>query len=185
MAQSIVIRTKRLRLRSWHLGDDMRYNEACNTPLVMKWLGGPQTRRQLEADVRHFIKHEDQHGHTFWVVEHRVNRRFLGFCGIVRINERDCPFRGANEIGWRIREDAWRNDFAYEAACAVLSLSFGEFALSTVVSRAARKNKASRGLMRKLGMKRRSELDYEARDGTDLVVYSITRQQWLSAGRRG
>jgi RimJ/RimL family protein N-acetyltransferase len=185
MAQSVAISTTRLRLRSWRAGDENRFDEACNTAVVMKWLGGTQTRRQLEADVRHFIKHEDRHGHTFWVVEHRVDGRFLGFCGIVRINERDCPFGGATEIGWRIREDAWRNGFAYEAAQAVLRLSFGEFALSTVVSRVARKNKASRGLMRKLGMKRRSELDYEARDGTDLAVYSITREKWLSVGREG
>jgi len=185
MARSIVIETARLRLRSWRAGDEKRFDEACNTPAVMKWLGGPQTRRQLEGDVRHFIKHEERYGYTFWVVEHRTNRRFLGFCGIIRISEQDCQFRGATEIGWRIREDAWRNGFAYEAAHAVLSLSFGEFAFSTVASRAARKNKASRGLMRKLGMMRRTGLDYEARDGTDLAVYSITRQQWLSVGREG
>lgn len=185
MARSIAIETARLRLRSWRVGDNKRFDEACNTPSVMKWLGGQQTRRQLETDVRHFIKHEDRHGYTFWVVEYRADRRFLGFCGIIRINERDCPFRGATEIGWRIREDTWRNGFAFEAAEAVLGLSFGDFAMSTVVSRAARKNNASRGLMRKLGMQRRSELDYEARDGTDLVVYSITREKWLSAGREG
>lgn len=183
MARSIIIKTARLRLRSWREGDEERFDEACNNDAVMKWLGGRQTRRQLKDDVRHFIKHDDRHGYTFWVVEHRTERRFLGFCGIVRITERDCPFRGATEIGWRIREDAWCKGFAYEAAHAVLGLSFGELALSSIVSRAAMGNKASRGLMRKLGMQRRTELDYEARDCTQLAVYSITREKWLSAGR--
>lgn len=176
--------TQRLRLRSWRNGDNRRFNQACNTAAVMRWLGGLQTQRQLNRDVTYFARHEAQHGYTFWVVEHLVEDRVLGICGLVQIVERDCPFRGATEIGWRIRQDDWRHGYAFEAARAVLDISFGELALSSVVSRAASENTASRRLMKKLGMTHKRALDYQARDGTKLCVYAISAEQWLDRKAR-
>ena len=38
------------------------------------------------------------------------------------------------EIGWRLREDAWGQGYAKEAAIASLDLAFGRFAAPHVVA---------------------------------------------------
>ena len=179
MAGGFVLETKRLRLRSWQPGDADKYHEACNTSAVMRWLGGVQSGALVNAEVRYFEKCEVRDGVTFWALELKHDRRFLGFCGLVRVRELGCPIRGELEIGWRIREDAWQNGYAYEAASAVLDLAFDELRSHLIVSRAAAGNQPSRRLMRKLGMKSRPELYYQPRrERIGLVVYTITAEQW-------
>ena len=42
-----MIETERLRLRNWREGDDERLHIHCNTPAVMRWLGGVQPRDKM------------------------------------------------------------------------------------------------------------------------------------------
>jgi RimJ/RimL family protein N-acetyltransferase len=150
----------------------------------MHWLGGVQTRTDVAKDVQYFRQAERRDGFTFWVVE-RFDGTFLGFCGLLRIREKDCPFRNSVEIGWRIRSDAWRNGFAFEAATAALAHGFDHLGIAVVVSRAAAGTVPSRRLMAKLGMRRRRELDYRPHgEGDKLVVYSITARTWCGLACR-
>ena len=177
------MRTHRLKLRSWTMDDIPRYHEACNTPAVMHWLGGVQSRFELKRDVRYFIRSELRDGFSFWVVERRSDGAFLGFCGLVRIPDRDCPFRGELEIGWRIRESEWRRGYAFEAASAVLQYALDVLKADLVVSRSAVGNLPSQGLMRKLGLVRRPDLDYRpVGEAENLHVFSMSSQGWR--GRR-
>jgi RimJ/RimL family protein N-acetyltransferase len=151
----------------------------------MRWLGGVQTRRELKSDVNYFMKSETAEGLTFWAVERKADEAILGFCGLLRIREADCPACGEMEIGWRIREDDWRRGYAFEVATAVLDYAFGQRAIQLVVSRAAAGNTASRELMRKLGMRHTTSLDYIP-DGEDvaLVTYVIERRWAKIPGSR-
>ena len=181
MGKLVPIRTKRLVLRSWRRSDVEEYDEGCNTPAVMRWLGGVRTRAAIRREVDYFRAAEARDGFTFWAAERRSDKRLLGFCGLLKITERDCPFRGAVEIGWRIREDAWRRGYAFEAATAVLRVAADLDQLNVIVSRAAAGNKPSRSLMAKLGMRRRRESDYQPRGETvKLLVYELTPStDWL------
>jgi RimJ/RimL family protein N-acetyltransferase len=176
------ITTARLRLRSWRATDLELYNEACNTLAVMRWLGGVQSAAELKRDVKYFMRFEERYGFTFWVIERLADKQLLGFCGLIRITEKDCPFRGSIEIGWRIREDCWREGYGFEAASAVLERGFDGLQLDAIVSRAAAGNKASRALMKKLGLRRRRDMDYRPRGECDkLAVFSIGAEEWRHA----
>jgi len=89
---------------------------------------------------------------------------------------------GAIEAGWRLREDAWGQGYAKEAAIATLDAAFAQFGADEVVALTVAGNTSSWGLMRRLGMRRREELDYvDPRFGEELnpsIVYSIDRQSW-------
>lgn len=186
MSRGARIQTRRLRLRSWRKADVERFHSGCNTAEVMRWLGGVQKKKQLRQDVAYFDEMEKREGFTFWVVERRRDKAFLGFVGLIRVEEEDCPFVGAVEIGWRLRRSVWRRGYGFEAASAVLDYAFTELRLSEVVSRTAKENVASIALMRKLGMKRRSAMDYRpAVANYKLTVFKISAKQWLRRREAG
>lgn len=181
MTKDIRIETERLHLRSWRDKDVAAYHRACNTPSVMRWLGGVQSAQELRNDVHYFMAEEARHGHTFWIVERKADKAFLGFCGFVRIPDLDSPSRGQLEIGWRIREDVWRNGYAFEAASAALRYAFTALNPKVLVSRAATGNSASVGLMRKLGLKYDPSLDYVPEGEIEaLRTYTIIKPEWTS-----
>ena len=110
------------------------------------------------------------------MLERKRDKALLGFCGLIRVRETSNPLLGEIEVGWRIRADMWRRGYAFEAAQAVLAYGFVQLGVERIVARVVSENAASRGVMGKLGMTRRPELDYlDPHDRTPLIVYSKTR----------
>ena len=176
MRVQTILTTRRLRLRTWRAGDDAAYNRHCNTEEVMKHLGGALGPRQLKREVAWFIAHQKREGISFWVLERKRDKALLGFCGLIRVRETSSPLLGEIEVGWRIRADMWRRGYAYEAAQAVLAYGFDRLGVERIVARVVPENTASRGVMHKLGMARRPELDYlDPHDQTPLIVYAKPR----------
>ena len=125
------------------------------------------------------LNYQAHDGHTFWVVERKEDGVILGFCGLKRCNQAGGPI-GEMEVGWRLREDAWGKGYAKEAAAAALDLAFGRFGADRVIALTVEPNEASWGLMKRLGMQRREDLDFANSDfGADtIIVYSIERETW-------
>lgn len=185
MTNDIRIETERLQLRSWRERDVDVYEQACNTPAVMRWLGDIQSRAEVEQDIEYFNNEEARRGHTYWAIERKADGAFLGFCGLVRIPDEDCPFRGEVEIGWRIREDEWRNGYAFEAARATRDYAFDRQLSEKIVSRTAGGNVASQGIMLKLGMRHDPGLEYWPDGEVEaLRTYVINRASWRARVRR-
>ena len=178
------LETDRLILRDWREEDWPRFWQGTNTPAVMRWLGGVADDATRAAAQERLLSYHRDHGHTFWVVERREDGEILGFCGLKRCNQQGGPV-GMMEIGWRLREDAWGLGYAKEAASASLDAAFGQFGADEVVALTVRGNTPSWGLMERLGMRRREDLDFEdgSWDVNDplLIVYSITGEAWAAA----
>ncbi|ODU71935.1 MAG: GNAT family N-acetyltransferase [Novosphingobium sp. SCN 66-18] len=182
------IETPRLVLRDWRGEDWPPFFAGTNTPAVMRWLGGVMdqaaeggARERLEGYAR-------EHGHTFWVVERKADGAILGFCGLKKCNQAGGPL-GDFEIGWRLREDAWGQGYAREAAETAMAAGFEHFGAPHIVALTVEGNAASWGLMRRLGMERRADLDFANGDfdpvSGRIIVYSITRAQWDARSGRG
>lgn len=181
----IVAETDRLRLRTWGEKDSDRFYAAMNTPPVMRWLGGVQDRETWDAALARLDSYQRDYGHTFWIVERKADGELLGFCGLKRVNAEGALNPGDMEIGWRLREEAWGQGIAKEAAIACLDLAFDRFAAPHVVALTVAGNVGSWGLMERLGMIRRADLDYhDPRFGPDLnptITYSIDANAWPAA----
>ena len=176
--------TERLVLRDWREDDWPRFWEATNTPAVMRWLGGVCDADKRQGAQERLLSYEREHGHTFWVLERKSDGAILGFCGLKRCNQAGGPL-GRMEVGWRLREDAWGQGYAKEAASASLDLAFDRFDADEVVALTVARNEASWGLMCRLGMQRREDLDFanaefDPEDPT-IIVYSITPDAWRAA----
>jgi RimJ/RimL family protein N-acetyltransferase len=177
-----MIETERLLLRNWGEGDGDLLHRHCNTRMVMRWLGGVQSRgRMLEVAAR-LRSWQDAYGHTFWVVERKSDGEFLGFCGLKRADGSNSSVTGEIEIGWRLREDAWGQGYAREAASASLDFAFGKLDTDRVIALTVDGNSNSWGLMERLGMIRRSDLDYSDPEWPStmnpVIVYELEREAW-------
>jgi RimJ/RimL family protein N-acetyltransferase len=177
-----VIETERLILRNWREEDIEPFLRHTNTPSVMRWLGGVKPEREAREIARErILRWQDERGFTFWVVERKEDRELLGFCGLKLADGEGCAFIGEYEVGWRLREDAWGQGYAKEAAIASLDYAFHRLGAEQVVAITFQQNRPSWGLMERLGMKRRSDLDYDDPRFPQLnptMVYSIDRKGW-------
>ena len=173
MAETIA-ETARLRLREWEAADCDAFYAVMNTPAVMRYLGGLQSPEQWRDTFDRILGYQRELGHTFWIAERLDDGELLGFCGLKRINYPGAPNHGDMEVGWRFRESAWGQGIAREAAVAALDLAFGRFAAPFVVAVTFEVNRARWGLMERLDMTYRPELDFIDPRFTDMG----TARQW-------
>ena len=176
--------TDRLILRDWQPQDWPEFLRHTNTPAVMEWLGGI-----LGTDKHQWIRdrlegYAHDHGFTFWVLERKrdgghLAGEIIGFCGLKMSNQPGGPM-DEHEVGWRLREDAWGHGYAREAAQESLKLGFEKFDAPHILALTVEPNTGSWGLMKRLGMRRRADLDFANSDfGADtIIVYSIDRKEW-------
>lgn len=184
----VIIETDRLRLREWGAEDSQPFYRIMNTPAVMRWLGGVQDPAGWNNAFDRILGYQRDHGFTFWLVERLADGELLGFCGLKRANAPGAEaIAGDVEIGWRLREEAWGQGYAKEAAIASLDLAFTRFGASHVVAVTALGNLGSQGLMKRLGMVRRADLDFiDQRFPADSevnpqIVYWIDAADWPAA----
>src|SRR5690348_681390 len=159
-----------------------------NTPAVMRWLGGVQSIEDWTAGYQRLLGYQRDFGFTFWIVERKSDGAILGFCGLKRANAPGGDsIAGEVEIGWRLREDAWGQGYAKEAAIASLDLAFDRFSAPRVVAVTATRNAPSQGLMRRLGMTRRADCDFvDQRFPADSevnpqIVFTLEAADWRAA----
>lgn len=174
--------TDQLILRDWREDDWPEFFRVTNTPAVMRWLGGVMDE---EAMARQRARVEACHaanGFCFWALERKDDGALLGFCGLKRADAPGSSVTGAMEVGWRLREDGWGKGYAREAAIAALDAAFTQFGAEEVVAVTVEGNTGSWGLMKRLGMQRREDLDYsDTRYGPPLrdhILYAIGREDW-------
>jgi len=156
-----MIETERLILRDWTEADVEPFLRHTNTPAVMRWLGGVRTETDQRESIGRMMRWQEERGFTFSVVEGTVDGELLGFCGLKLADTPGSPIEGMHEVGWRLREDAWGQGYAKEAAIATLDFAFDRLGAERVVAITFPPNEASWGLMQRLGMTRRPELDYD------------------------
>ena len=178
--------TRRLRLRDWRDEDEAAFYEIMNTPAVMRHLGGVQTSEGWNAGFQRIRGFSRDFGHTFWIIEDKATGEIQGFCGLKRVNAPGAGcLSGMPEIGWRLRESAWGRGIAKEAAVASLDLAFGRYGYDRVIGMTIPPNQESQGLMRRLGMKRREDLDFlDERFGPDTnpqIIFEISANEWPAA----
>ena len=174
--------TERLVLRSWRDGDVDLWDKWLNVAAVARTAGGLNTREEIANATSRMQISQADHGFCFWARERSANGEFLGFCGLERFGDAIVPvaLQGALEIGWRLREDAWGQGYAKEAATASLDLAFRRFGLDEVYAITLTHNSRSWGLMRRLGMTARPELDFDMPIHGRHVTYRIGREQWMA-----
>ena len=156
----VVAETGRLIVRQWRDSDRADYLATCNTEAVTAHLGGPATVEEMDAGLARIRKSQQDNGFGFWAIERKSDGAFLGYCGFKVVRDEGAPIEGEIEVGWRLREDAWGQGYAQEAARACLDWAWANLDLARIVSITVPANRASWNVMERLGMTRRPDLDF-------------------------
>lgn len=183
------IETERLILRRWREEDRGPYAAMSADPEVMRWLGRePMTRVESDAQFARFEANLDARGLGFLAAERRADGALLGYIALAPIPA-EPPVPHGWEIGWRLARPHWGEGYASEGAAALLAHGFAA-GVEEVLSFTAASNSRSRAVMRRIGLERRAELDFEhprLSVGDSLrshVVYGLRSVERTGAGLR-
>jgi RimJ/RimL family protein N-acetyltransferase len=176
-----VIHTERLSLRPWRHKDKPAFHVLVNTPRMMEHLGGPVPRAKHDEILDKQIDQQARFGHCMWAVEWRETGALAGVCGVRIGGHPGTPVVEELEIGWRIGEEFWGMGVAREAAEASIAWGWANTDRPRIAAWTVIGNTRSWGLMERLGMRRRADLDHhhpEFAPGDPLgamIVYTIER----------
>lgn len=155
-----MITTERLLLRPWREADKPGFHELANTPAMMEHFGGPVAREKHDDIIDKMIDQQARNGHCMWLVEMRDTGEMAGVCGVRIGGHPGTPVTDELEIGWRIGEKFWGQGIAREAAEASLAWGWANTDRPRISAWTVIGNKRSWGLMERLGMQRRADLDF-------------------------
>lgn len=156
-----MIDTPRLILRAWREDDVAPFRAMGRDPAVMAHLGGVQDEAESDAMIARVHATQAAQGHCFWAIERRDDGAFLGFCGLRIGGQPGTAVRDELEIGWRLAQPHWGQGYAREAAEASLAWGWANTDRARIVAWTVPANAASWGLMRRLGMTHRPDLDFD------------------------
>ena len=154
------IETDRLILRTWRDDDRPAFAAINRCPEVMRYLDGPIDAAASDAMIDRQIAGQAAQGQCLWAVERRGDARLLGYCGLRIGGHPGTGVADELEIGWRLARAAWGQGYAREAAAASLDWGFAHTDRSRITAWTVPANTASWGLMRRLGMTARPDLDF-------------------------
>ena len=150
--------TERLLLRRWRDDDRAPFAEMNSDPEVMRYFPQPLTPDESDAVVARIEQGFERNGFGLWAVE--IEGLFAGFTGLNRTSF-ETPMGTHVEIGWRLAKWAWGHGYATEAASYVLRTAFEIHGLACVYSFTTETNLKSEAVMRRIGMTRRIDLDFD------------------------
>lgn len=164
------------RLREWCEEDLEPFADMNADEEVMRYFPSVLTREQSDAMARRIQSLFEENGFGFWAVE--CEGRFAGFTGLNRTTFAT-PMGPHIEIGWRLAPWVWGRGIATKAATEALRRAAEEYSLSDVYSFTTQTNSRSEAVMKRLGMSRREDLDFDHPNtpgwwGQRHIVYHIS-----------
>lgn len=146
---------------------------------VMRYFPRALTSEESDAFIDRIELGFSRDGFGLWAVE--VEGDFAGYTGLNRTMF-DTPMGPHVEIGWRLARRFWGQGYATEAARQVLADAFERLGLTDVFSFTTTTNTRSEGVMRRIGMTRRPDLDFDHPNtpgwwGQRHIVYHISADE--------
>lgn len=141
--------TERLRLVPFapaHLDDLFAMN---SDPKVMRYLGPPQTRDEVAANITRQQAKWAQYGFGWWSVIERETDALIGAACLQHLGHAEA---NPLEIGWRLRPSWHGKGYATEAGRAAMDYGFDVIGESRLMAVTELENKASARVMERLGM---------------------------------
>lgn len=168
---NVILKTERLILRPWTLGDVDYFYEYASVDGVGQmagWIPHKNKEESLEI-LKKFIEGKK----TFAI---SYNDKVIGSLGIEKYREEELPefdSKFGREIGYVLSKDYWGNGFMAEAVKEVIKYLFEVEKLDFLVCGHFIDNNQSKRVQEKCGFKHYKLTKYETR-------YGVIKDSWLS-----
>jgi RimJ/RimL family protein N-acetyltransferase len=178
------LETERLVIRAFEEPDRPLFHEINSDEKVMEFYPYRRTRAQSDDLFAKGKLGLAETGYGYTAVEIKATDECIGYCCLAFPNFETIFPAETVEIGWRTSVRYWGNGYTTEAAKALLSDGFTRRGLDEIVSFAVPSNLRSLAVMRRIGMIRDSESDFDhPKIGEDYahlrrhIVYRMTKKQ--------
>lgn len=176
--------TERLILRNWEDRDRALFHRINSDDAVMEFFGFRRSRAGSDAMMERMKGDISTRGYGFCAAEIARTGETIGFVGLNTAALPGILPDDAVEIGWRLAPEYWGKGYATEAARAWLAFAFRTLRLDDVVSFAVWNNMRSVAVMRRIGMTRVDDGDFDhprvaAPSLNPHALFRITRDDWF------
>jgi len=168
--------TPRLRLEPLNDSHFDALHRLNRDPVVMRYITGrPDTPADTQSMIDRVKTRWAELGYSWWGFVRRDDGDLIG-CGCIQHLNRDPD--GPLETGWRLRQDAWGQGYASEAARHMVGWAFATLKPALICAVCQPENTPSATVMERLGM---SYTGVGRWYDMDCKRYDITAQAWQAS----
>lgn len=117
---------------------------------VMRYLGGPRSRDEVQRVLSRYISEYEMYGHSFFATIQKSNQRFIGQCGLLN---QEVEGQAEIELGYVLARQYWERGLALEGIQALKDYGLKNLGLSRVISLIPPDNQAAVQIAEKIGMR--------------------------------
>ena len=170
----IILETEHLLFRPLTLSDLNDLAVLYADPEVMRFLGGPRSREEVQNILNRYIEEYQLYGHSFFATILKSDERFIGQCGLLRQEVEEQP---EVELAYVLARPYWQHGLAVEGIQALKDYGLQKLGFPRVISLIPPGNRASLYIAEKIGMQYERDLDQW---GQHFRLYSVKRPELLS-----
>jgi [ribosomal protein S5]-alanine N-acetyltransferase len=152
----IILETDHLLFRPLALSDLDDLAALYADPEVMRFLGGPRSRDEVQRVLNRYIREYQMYGHSFFATILKSDERFIGQCGLLKQEVEEQP---EIELGYVLARQYWQHGLAVEGIRALKDYGLQQLGFPRIVSLIPPGNTASIHIAEKIGMHYERDVD--------------------------
>jgi len=125
-------------------------------PEVMRFLGGPRRKDEVQHVLNRYIQEYEIYGHSFFATMRKSDQRFIGQCGLLNQEVEGLP---EVELAYVLAPEYWQNGLALEGTRALKDYGLQQLGFPRVISLIPPDNGASIHIAEKIGMRYERDVD--------------------------
>lgn len=152
----IIVETEHLLFRPLTLSDLDDLAALYADPEVMRFLGGPRSRDEVQRVLNRYIREYQMYGHSFFATILKSDQCFIGQCGLLNQEVEDQP---EIELGYVLARPYWQHGLALEGIRALRDYGLQHLGVPRLISLIPPGNRASIHIAEQIGMQYERDLD--------------------------
>ena len=167
----VILETEHLLFRPLTLSDLDDLTVLYADPEVMRFLGGPRNRSEVQSALNRYIQEYQMYGHSFFATILKGEQRFIGHCGLLNQEVEGQP---EIELGYVLAPLYWQRGLALEGTRALKDYGLKQLGFPRVISLIAPGNDASMHIAEQIGMRYERDVDQWGQRFRLYAVYPST-----------
>lgn len=151
-----ILETEHLLFRPLTLSDLDDLTALYADPEVMRFLGGPRNRDEVQRVLNRYIREYEMYGHSFFATVRKSDGQFVGQCGLLH---QEVEGQTEVELGYVLARQYWQLGLALEGVQALKDYGLQKLGLPRLISLIPADNQASIHLAEKIGMSYERDVD--------------------------